>query len=324
MSEREDFIARICAEPDEDSHRLVFADWLDEHGEPERAEFIRLQCDLAKRGLTRQMVAGLATHKCTVCGALWRALGEHEGSGWSLSSSRCDPCCDNAPMGDQIQPVSADEISLLTREIELLGKHSREWFKDAIPGGKVSHWSANNAIPYFVLPGGAGRNFANIEITRGFVSGVSLPHEAFVGDGIACLDCEEGSPDWETGVVECRRCDSTGIIFGAITEELFAMHPITHVEFDDRTPGRYENAPYQWYWSPMPDRPGVIPVRYTIPTEVFYLMRDIIKDPHGNLNDSVAFDTSHEAVSELSRAAVSLGRNQAGLPAWASATQEVA
>ncbi|AMV25488.1 hypothetical protein VT84_13905 [Gemmata sp. SH-PL17] len=43
MSERDAFIARICAEPDEDSHRLVFADWLDEHGEPERAEFIRLQ-----------------------------------------------------------------------------------------------------------------------------------------------------------------------------------------------------------------------------------------------------------------------------------------
>jgi uncharacterized protein (TIGR02996 family) len=33
MSEREAFIAAICAEPDDDTCRLAFADWLDEHGE---------------------------------------------------------------------------------------------------------------------------------------------------------------------------------------------------------------------------------------------------------------------------------------------------
>src|SRR5262245_46285153 len=30
--------------PDDNAPRLVLADWLEEHGEPERAEFIRLQC----------------------------------------------------------------------------------------------------------------------------------------------------------------------------------------------------------------------------------------------------------------------------------------
>src|SRR4051794_12802549 len=33
--------------PDEDVPRFVLADWLDEHGEADRAEFIRLQCRLA-------------------------------------------------------------------------------------------------------------------------------------------------------------------------------------------------------------------------------------------------------------------------------------
>src|SRR5262249_32452387 len=28
--------------------RLVFADWLEEHGQPERAEFIRIQCELER------------------------------------------------------------------------------------------------------------------------------------------------------------------------------------------------------------------------------------------------------------------------------------
>jgi uncharacterized protein (TIGR02996 family) len=32
----------------DDGPRLIFADWLDEHGQPERAEFIRLQCALVR------------------------------------------------------------------------------------------------------------------------------------------------------------------------------------------------------------------------------------------------------------------------------------
>jgi uncharacterized protein (TIGR02996 family) len=42
-------IAAIRAAPDDDAPRLVYADWLDEHGQPERAEFIRVQCELARR-----------------------------------------------------------------------------------------------------------------------------------------------------------------------------------------------------------------------------------------------------------------------------------
>jgi uncharacterized protein (TIGR02996 family) len=41
MSEAQSFLSAIVAEPDEDAHRLVFADWLDERGEHDRAEFIR-------------------------------------------------------------------------------------------------------------------------------------------------------------------------------------------------------------------------------------------------------------------------------------------
>ncbi len=40
---REAFLRAIHADPDDDMWRLVFADWLEENGEPDRAEFIRLQ-----------------------------------------------------------------------------------------------------------------------------------------------------------------------------------------------------------------------------------------------------------------------------------------
>ena len=33
----------ICLHPEDDTLRLAYADWLDEHGDPDRAEFIRLQ-----------------------------------------------------------------------------------------------------------------------------------------------------------------------------------------------------------------------------------------------------------------------------------------
>jgi uncharacterized protein (TIGR02996 family) len=38
----------IAAEPDEDVHRLVYADWLEDQGKAEQAEFVRLQCELAR------------------------------------------------------------------------------------------------------------------------------------------------------------------------------------------------------------------------------------------------------------------------------------
>src|SRR5437764_386728 len=41
------FLQTILDNPDDDLPRLVFADWLEEHGNP-RGTFIRLQCERAK------------------------------------------------------------------------------------------------------------------------------------------------------------------------------------------------------------------------------------------------------------------------------------
>jgi uncharacterized protein (TIGR02996 family) len=42
----EAFLSAIRESPDDDLHRLVYADWLDDHGDSDRAEFIRIQCRL--------------------------------------------------------------------------------------------------------------------------------------------------------------------------------------------------------------------------------------------------------------------------------------
>ena len=47
MTDEPALLAAVAAAPDDDTPRLVYADWLDDHGRPERAEFIRVGCRLA-------------------------------------------------------------------------------------------------------------------------------------------------------------------------------------------------------------------------------------------------------------------------------------
>jgi uncharacterized protein (TIGR02996 family) len=44
MAEHPGFLQAVIEAPDDDAPRLIYADWLEDHGDPERAEFIRLQC----------------------------------------------------------------------------------------------------------------------------------------------------------------------------------------------------------------------------------------------------------------------------------------
>jgi uncharacterized protein (TIGR02996 family) len=48
LTEHESFLRAIFDAPDDDTPRLVYADFLDENGEPERAALIRAQCERAR------------------------------------------------------------------------------------------------------------------------------------------------------------------------------------------------------------------------------------------------------------------------------------
>jgi uncharacterized protein (TIGR02996 family) len=50
VSDGSEFLKTILDAPDEDPPRLVYADWLEENGDPDRAEFIRIQCELFQLG----------------------------------------------------------------------------------------------------------------------------------------------------------------------------------------------------------------------------------------------------------------------------------
>jgi uncharacterized protein (TIGR02996 family) len=48
MTDASDFLAAIIDQPDDDLPRLVYADFLEEAGDADRADFIRVQCELAR------------------------------------------------------------------------------------------------------------------------------------------------------------------------------------------------------------------------------------------------------------------------------------
>lgn len=50
MIDHPGFLADILENPEDDVPRLIYADWLQDNGQPQRAEFIRVQIELSKLG----------------------------------------------------------------------------------------------------------------------------------------------------------------------------------------------------------------------------------------------------------------------------------
>jgi len=88
MTPDEAFLDDIYEHPDDDAPRLVYADWLDEHGQPARAEFIRVQCELAhleEDDPRREMLAAreselLELHRDVWMAEAWQRLALEPGA----------------------------------------------------------------------------------------------------------------------------------------------------------------------------------------------------------------------------------------------------
>jgi uncharacterized protein (TIGR02996 family) len=83
MTRDDDFVRAVCEAPDDDVLRLVYADWLEDHGRCERAELIRVQCALAagdppdRADLERRAHDLLRAH-----GVEWSAPFRHLATSW--------------------------------------------------------------------------------------------------------------------------------------------------------------------------------------------------------------------------------------------------
>jgi uncharacterized protein (TIGR02996 family) len=89
MDTGESLLRGILINPADDHARLVYADWLDEHGQPERARYIRLQIAWARLPKCEKDLSGKLC-PCEAC-ALQRdfaPIGEQYGGEWSEIPAR--------------------------------------------------------------------------------------------------------------------------------------------------------------------------------------------------------------------------------------------
>lgn len=168
MTDRAAFIRRIVENPACDTTRLVFADWLDENGEGEYAEFIRLQCKLAH-------------HFPAPCRACQKSLRDDRvADGCPCNSPRgvnhgivpiyvCTcPECDPAQTGSvRDRPVEVMELYL--RQDQLLPRYQNPllwhpWTEQIrFERGFVSHFECSCAA--FMADGFAARLFSQQPVT---------------------------------------------------------------------------------------------------------------------------------------------------------------
>ncbi|MFM8273267.1 MAG: TIGR02996 domain-containing protein, partial [Gemmata sp.] len=126
LSDRAALVAAVCANPAEDTPRLVFADWLQESGEPERAEFVRAQCALA------------------------RAEDEYDGS-YAMYEflRRVYPTGLAATKWQRIDPGVKRLVDLQARCDKLLRKHGARWRPQG-PGRRAKWGTFRRGFPYRV------------------------------------------------------------------------------------------------------------------------------------------------------------------------------
>jgi uncharacterized protein (TIGR02996 family) len=80
------FLEAMCEAPEDDTPRLIYADWLDDHGDSARAEFVRVQCELAKLsprderrpGLERREAQLLGPNREAWLGPLAKAIEQYD------------------------------------------------------------------------------------------------------------------------------------------------------------------------------------------------------------------------------------------------------
>jgi uncharacterized protein (TIGR02996 family) len=88
MFDQEGFVRAVIERPDEDTPRLIYADWLEEQGDTARAELIRVQCELAPHGSGHEPRALLERENRLLLAHRRRFVAPLEDLGFSAATDR--------------------------------------------------------------------------------------------------------------------------------------------------------------------------------------------------------------------------------------------
>lgn len=285
-------LAAVLARPEDDLPRLVFADYLDENGEPERAEFVRVQCELAKWGVTP------------------RAYGNWYVDCRNMQSAGTETEC-RAPTGSSGD--LCEYHALRRREMYLIGRNVSEEPRTVCP--QYHRWLGDldsRFVRAYGFNAGAYCRPEEQSFERGLVTRVWCRLSDWIGG--ECIHCIH----WETsrpGHPDCRQCSGTGRT-PAHGPRLVAEHPVTRVVITDREPWHNDRGsnpntivpeelrlPDVWVWFRQhpTDRPDD---RHRLPPEVWEFIQP---NPHAV---TAGFDASEAATSALSQACLAWAKHQ--------------
>jgi uncharacterized protein (TIGR02996 family) len=321
----------ILRNPADDAPRLILADWLDIDGPPEcrdpaRAEFIRVQCELARLGPPHVVV----NERCVVSrpyGPDYYSLtgGEGtEGGGLLILDVKVGDRVDvlkprgkkGLPLyGLRVHKITDDEVivvndaksgpwpgaALRRRERAIL----REWIRwpNGAEGTREAWWYEQMAA--------AGIRLHDLPAyRRGFVARVECTLTTFVGG--PCGRC------YGTGLHNrlnpgqtdpCPACSGSGRLPG-IAAALFKSQPVEGVRLTDREPLAFSSGKcsgrFGWNWTDgEPEDPEDIPIA------MYEIM--VAAEPDRENGAWLFFDSADAARAALSAACVRYGRTLAGI-----------
>lgn len=266
--------------------RGVYADWLDElgHGDDrERAEFIRLQCRIAE------------IQRDCVCGACVKLRG-----GGQHHNGPCGVARERTVQTDG----SSRQAHLRKHEREFFDAHKTRWFGDRL------------AILYLDgddYTAGQYHDLTKTLVRRGFPSSISCTLATLFGG--ECGRCH-GRRDWFdalTGLGQCLDCNGDGRTEG-IARDVFSRWPLTRIDLSCRQPIEHDSDRWGWF------KHVATMDEATLPAEIWNLMTGF--NNYGGYPYAIKwYPTRESAHAALSRAAVNLGRERAGLRpiAWRDA-----
>lgn len=171
------FLDDIIAHPDDDTLRLIYSDWLQDHGEGERAEFIRAQVEYAALDTAGHTSDPWENHPRKDCPRRHEAYG-------------CGPC--------------SRMVTVSYRMRRLFARLADGWFSDVISMFGDPLLSCTR-----LDPADEANNSALVAVRRGFIAEVRCPLAAWLQHGpeiaaqhpITCVRLTDREPDTTEGVV---------------------------------------------------------------------------------------------------------------------------
>jgi uncharacterized protein (TIGR02996 family) len=135
--EDEAFLRALAEEPADDVRRLVYADWLDERGDP-RAAFLRAEVELARSGPTARGRDALLRRRAELDPAWWVRVARAEGA---QRVFRCAAC--RLQLTGPLWPL-AGAVWLRGDDRSPLVPAGYYWFSDGTVGtGTEGHYCIN-------------------------------------------------------------------------------------------------------------------------------------------------------------------------------------